>query len=543
MNVYFTVSSSLEFYLTLLAWHMYDIIWYVIWEGGVGVIPFGFFVIGSFVQTREYGYDEGNKGRLFYNLLEVKFYTAFAVMAFCIVPMYTIEAKEMKILHTCSTQDYESESNKPSENYKSFKSDVDGQEVKVPFWFALVHTTSKALNAGAIATIPCKPDIRQTMYKFETLRINDVPLQKEMVDFTEQCFIPARNMAIADYERENGNNFYKLDDTSEYDWFGGSALLPYYQNNMIGADGKQGFNNGPLRYKNPSGHPRFYVKSNDIGTLTEKQIGQSGGFPSCYDWWSGKLDSVGGRDTSVSLRRHLLNEANKTLSGSESFWKTARSWYKWESQEETDNGVLKLLTSKEKVEFKDRFNSVDSNFKGDNLWDIFWNSGKGAATSVVAGIANLFLTPFFEITKTALPMLQFLVIAVVIIASPFVMTLGSYSFKTVMNITSLLFGLYMLTFWWEFVYYLDNNLLYALKESTENRALMLDLFSGNNFVFNMVMFTLYILIPGIWLGMISFAGYHISQVGGAIVTGANSVKSDSNKGLSTASSASKFKKM
>ena len=86
----------------------------------------------------------------------------------------------------------------------------------------------------------------------------------------------------------------------------------------------------------------------------------------------------------------------------------------------------------------------------------------------------------------------------------------------------MIFALNFLTFWWELARWLDSWLLTALYSSdTHSRFNMAGLQnSTDDLIMNLVMGAMFIVLPAVWLGALSWAGVRIGDViSGALKTG------------------------
>lgn len=86
----------------------------------------------------------------------------------------------------------------------------------------------------------------------------------------------------------------------------------------------------------------------------------------------------------------------------------------------------------------------------------------------------------------------------------------------------MVFALNFLTFWWELARWLDSWLLEALYSSDSHSRWNVAGFqnSSDDLIMNLVMGCMFIVLPAVWLGALSWAGVSVGQsVGAAIKSG------------------------
>ncbi|MBM2925702.1 conjugal transfer protein TraG N-terminal domain-containing protein, partial [Escherichia coli] len=85
--------------------------------------------------------------------------------------------------------------------------------------------------------------------------------------------------------------------------------------------------------------------------------------------------------------------------------------------------------------------------------------------------------------------------------------------STLITLTFVVFALNFLTFWWELARWLDSWMLTALYSSdTHSRVNMMGLQNtSDDIIMNFVMGTMFLVLPAVWLGALSWAGVNIGQ--------------------------------
>lgn len=222
-------NSYLEYFLTLLGWIVNNGLWELLVSTGLFVLPLLFKVIGIWLKVREEGEDEGNKGMLSLPRIENLLYGAFFVMLACCLPLMNVSLDTIKYdssrAATCGTWTPK----KPDETgYANIMSSMNGQTAKVPVWWLVVHKLSKGGTAAAVASIPCRPDLRQVRFEVQHSRVNNPALAKELQDFTNDCY------ALALYTWQNRDQGQTTDKATlrDIEWLGSKTFLSggYYNN-------------------------------------------------------------------------------------------------------------------------------------------------------------------------------------------------------------------------------------------------------------------------------------------------------------------------
>ncbi|MBF1958950.1 conjugal transfer protein TraG N-terminal domain-containing protein, partial [Klebsiella pneumoniae] len=123
-------------------------------------------------------------------------------------------------------------------------------------------------------------------------------------------------------------------------------------------------------------------------------------------------------------------------------------------------------------------------------------------------LGSLAAFPAFDAMRQALPMVQAILLMAIYVMLPLILAFAAYEFKTVITLTFVMFALNFLTFWWELARWLDSWLLTALYSSdTHSRFNMAGLQnSSDDLIMNLVMGAMFIVLPAVWLGALSWAG-------------------------------------
>lgn len=162
--------------------------------------------------------------------------------------------------------------------YSGVISSIGDQTAAAPVWWVVVHKLSKGVTQAAVASIPCRPDLRQLRFEIQRTFIENRALADELQDFTNDCYSLALYMWK---QRDQGQSKDKkvLDDIS---WIGSATFMQGDYGTLQSKMPRAAF---PWNTARDSGRP-------DTGR---------GGYPTCREWWS---------DSSVGLKKRVMEEVS-----------------------------------------------------------------------------------------------------------------------------------------------------------------------------------------------------------------------------------------
>lgn len=500
MDLNLTVDSYFEYFLTVFGWIIGNNIWDLLIDTGLFAAPFVAHIINAFLKVREQGDDEGNKGSLLTAWLENKLYASLVIMLMCCVPLFNVSFNTLKFdtprMKECKISVLSPEQT----GLGHLKTELNGQTARLPLWWSLTYTVSKGLTHGSIASVPCKPDLRQIRFEVQNTQIKDQFLRKEVSDFVQECFIPARTYL------KNFGQIRNLDDASAQDlaWIGSRILLenPYLY--------------PKIRAKTPN--PFFPWDPNRDATLPS---GLGGGFPYCNVWW---------QDGTNGLRARLLGQIEPS------------TWQKIKAAADStignstyDDSVLRgmlafqdIKTDNKTGKRYDSFRTMQVDGVDSTVGDLY----KGFVGTGAKIFGNALTGPAFDVLKQSLPYIQALILFALTLSMPFVMVFSGYSVKAMMAMTFGWFSVFFLSFIWEIAYWLDTSIYTALYGDDLLDSIMQ---SGEGFTINLVLNTMYLVMPALWIGFLGWAGIKAGAgVDRAISGGSNNVQQSTKQGQSKA---------
>lgn len=168
------------------------------------------------------------------------------------------------------------------------------------------------------------------------------------------------------------------------------------------------------------------------------------------------------------------------------------------------------------------------------------NSVNRIASMGGTALGSLAAYPAFDAMRQALPMVQAVLLMAVYIMVPLILAFAAYEYKTVITVTFMVFALNSLTFWWELARWLDSWLLEALYSSDSHSRWNVAGFqnSTDDLIMNLVMGCMFLILPAVWVGALSWAGIRTGGViEGAMNNGTKQAQNSGGKAVDTLSSA------
>ncbi|NUU69135.1 conjugal transfer protein TraG N-terminal domain-containing protein [Enterobacteriaceae bacterium BIT-l23] len=476
-----TTNSYLEYFLTLLGWLINNGLWNVLISTGLFALPLAIKVVGIWLKVREEGEDEGNKGMLSLPRIENALYGAFFVMIACCVPLVQVSLSTLEFdktrARTCGTWTPKA----PDESgYSGIISSMDGESAAAPVWWVLIHKLSKGVTQAAVASIPCRPDLRQLRFEVQRAFIENRALADELQDFTNDCY----SLALYQWKRRDQGQTTDKAVLSDIGWIGSSTFLKGDYTTL------------------QSKMPRAAFPWNEARDSGRPNTGQ-GGYPTCSEWWTAADTGLKARvmkhvDDSYWLR---LSAAMKMIGAG--------------NQAEYQEVVIRRLVSPANLTVS--HGGEVYNGYGGNADMTAMNAGSRIAGTAGAAVASLGAFPALDAMRQALPMVQAVLLMALYIMVPLILAFAAYEFKTVVTLTFVIFATNFLTFWWELARWLDSWLLTALYSSSTHSSFNMMGFqnTSDDLIMNLVMGSMFMVLPAVWVGALSWAGVNV----GLAITG------------------------
>lgn len=483
-------NTLIEIYTLLFGWNMYVAIWEVLAGTGIVLVPFVFALINNFKDNYEDGDAESAiKG------VELTLVGMIIVLMLCVIPYKGWEVNLSTLKYDIEAPDChpplntEGSGNSTATAYDDSFSGMAGIGVYKPLAWALVEFISTAITHTAIKSMSCVNN-----YEFMLMRISEVSIQspelrKRVREFYETCY----KAALQRFEANPITLPPNISEVQDIDWMGSrifqNTLNEYYQ------------------------HPSAYVRNMDRYGFTRQAAirpsdaaNETGANPTCKEVWAGE-EGPGIVNPSLGLRQQILNDIPQDKAGD-----ILDDWMDWGSQVLTvgvadaatrEDLIIKMIIQADAANLSSQTEvNLSNNFDTNKTWY------KEAADAVFAGAGILTSVDQFlqshtmrQLVKVAGPMILALIQMIVIIAAPFVMVLGQYRLSAFTSIALSYFTFEFINAIWAAAFWFDNHIL----DIYMSQAGWLDI-ATNGFLVSAVSAGAIILLPGVWIAIMAFAG-------------------------------------
>ncbi|MEQ1976995.1 conjugal transfer protein TraG N-terminal domain-containing protein [Xenorhabdus sp. SGI240] len=484
-----TTNSYLEYFLTLLGWVVNNGLWQILIATGLFTTPLVIKVIAVWLKVRECGEEEGRGGLQSLARIENTLYSAFFVMVVCCVPLVNVSLTTLQYdpsrAKSCGIWTPKAPD---KSGYAPVIASLNNQTAAVPLWWAVVHRLSKGLTQAAVASIPCRPDLRQLRFEVQHTRISSPALAAELQDFTNDCYA----LALYQWKQRYQGQTTEPATLHDIEWLGSRTFLSGDYHTL------------------QSRTPRAHFPWNENRDSGRPNTGQ-GGYPSCQAWWS---------TPQTGLEARVLAQADPGL------WLRLSAALKMlgkETREYKETVIRRLVSPVNLTVSQEGY--VYAGYGG-NADPTLLDAGNRVGASAGALLGGLLGMPMFDAVRQTLPMMQAVILMALYILIPLILLFAAYELKTVLTLTFALFALNFLTFWWETARWLDSYLLDALYGSDTHSLFNLAGIqnTSDDLIMGLVMGTLFIVLPMVWLGALAWAGVRMGDMAGMMSQGVGQVR-------------------
>ena len=264
-----------------------------------------------------------------------------------------------------------------------------------------------------------------------------------------------------------------------------------------------------------------YDNDRDMGLA---QVNNGGGYPTCRQWW---LDADG-------LRARLLNVAEPDL------LTRIGHWAGFLTQNEVGDSLVRVIASPRQQIMNQ--GAVYTDYGG-QIDKTFSNVVTRGAADLGATSGALGAFPAMDAVRQALPMvLSFLKLAITI-CIPLVLLIGTYDLKTVVTLSVVEFAVFFVDFWFQLARWIDSTILDALYGWDSPHANFNLLIAENNdyadLLLNLVMGTMFIVLPMFWVTGVSWAGIRTAGILSGLTMGTAATNSATSRGTDFALNSAK----
>ena len=165
---------------------------------------------------------------------------------------------------------------------------------------------------------------------------------------------------------------------------------------------------------------------------------------------------------------------------------------------------------------------------GGNLDTTFMNATARVGSLFGLSVGSLATFPGLDAMRHSLPMVHSFMVMGFIILIPVITILSGYSLKTVVTLSFVYFALMTTPFWWELARWLDSFLLDIMYSSESHNSINPYFFDNtlDDIIINFVMGSMFLILPGIWFGSMSWAGVRMGELTNHLRQGSGSVENE-----------------
>ena len=536
------LDSYLEIFLTMYGWGFSRLLVEIMSATGIIIVPF----IVLIIQTYQEMHEKGEAGVLsLIRRLEFDVLAMFLVAFFCVMPSNLTSLSGLDLRYTptstavaptpvtASSLNASSSTGVTGTNYDAtFASAFSGSNVNVsdpaaiPIWWYLSMGISSGVSSAFRAGITNNMrDLRMLEELGRMSTIQDPILRNDVQKFYQQCFIPARSQFLASTGATTGftaagqavlNNMDKNPQvgTSDVDWIGSHfyRVEPNYYAAMRSQDPIDGV---PIDYLRDTDicNPATELPGACVGKIPMCGAGSTAvpcGKPTCNEWWMGTglgmAMNSGLRDRLVGHVSTWTNIKNKI---STVFAANPNGY-------DADDITAKLAFQ----QANPKYVNFDSVVGSTSNWFVAQGRsiadggalGRGVALAGEGYFASLSVAPMIMF----LTMVQPMILMAIYMFLPTIVILGSYDMKLMIYGALTIFTVKFWAVMWFVARWVDDNLIAAMKPGIDGNAVMEFLLSwdgetNSRLVLNILLLTMYVMLPLIWTSLMAMIGLRIGS--------------------------------
>lgn len=478
-----TVTGYLGLYTTLLGWQQYASLWNLAVSTGLIYLPFIGILLTHTLEPFT-GIQVGEAGVLAVKRLLLHLLTAVLVMSFAAAPLMPLDPRVLHVEALCQTSDIERTPGHTKTTYDQAFPVPTG--VKVPlFWYG-VMAVSNGITHAATTVLPCAPiDYRALHAQLETTQLHDPKLKQAVTQFYADCYLPAYSRYLTQTVAAKSSQPQDKEDTH---WLGSPTFL----------EGQGFYDTQQARQSVPGFvfNPTRDIESSQLGHPPEY------GNPTCKQWWD---------DPAHGLHAQLKKALPPT------FWQKIGSI--GGDQHALEEATIKTLLTQDAKnaslsEQMRGYGSLNENVSGHYV-----SRFMGAPLGVAYESFSFY--PKLHLLINALPVIQGSILFALYAFLALGIWFSSYRIRFCITGAVMIFSVTFCSFLWHVVQWFDTMLIQALYPTLGGipgmgllNAMQLN---PNQIFVDMIIGTLYIVLPILWLSVMSWAGFQAGhQIGGLI---------------------------
>jgi len=505
------VGSYLELYTTLFGAKAGEDFFTLFWA--IGLYKIGFVMVGVFTLIEAFKKGGADGGWYFIRTIAVRMLALFVVMLIFVWPSMKLDMANIKYDPPSTFATAAESGGEPVTIYDAtttygrsgFK--PNQYDVKVSIAQRLAMMVGHGINRATTKLLASQTSMRLLDEGLSTMKIDDPALKQELVEFNQECYIPAINKWKT-FWRESGKpielqTLEAIWKQTDLTYIGSRVLMdtpglyaPCPNPSQCGSS---------LQSSRPvAGFPWSNARD---GEPMAYQGTPPNGMPYCNQWWT----SVKGKLWSKQV--NALDGFNYIL---------------------RDNGYASLIPGTAVLGFygaEDQLLkiSMERNRSDYEMFsdDLTYNTGvvkndSGMLGSARKGAANAFTTalgwagsvgsqPLASVENMQLNNLTQISQAITLLALyllwPFVAVFSGMKWEVMATYAILVLSVVSWQLWWTVTIWIDSNLLMSMYPDTSSMMAQMEDFGTKRILLNRVTNTMALLAPAIWSFVLTFAGY------------------------------------
>lgn len=477
------VDTPFELFTTLLGWLVYDTFWEILVGTGLIHLAFLSILLTSVIDAGPKGEtDEG--GTAAYKSVTLGMGIAMVVLFLAAQPFINIAPRTVEFVKPCSADAPVNAENSGTTYDQSFNGYL--QTVQAPIWWAMIIRFSYGLNNTAKAALPCPNDLRLALSSFANVEIGSPDLTRDLHRFSQECFRPAR----ATFSRVGVTPAIRTvldrEGVSDTEWMGSVVYsrIPGFYDEMYALSPVPGILFDP----SGRGTDRYAADLAVRDGIALPDYGQ----PTCREWWDTKiqpalLDLVATPELEAASPAGIIRLLPRTQT----------------------NRIIRALIEKETI--------VTSGFAprgvgADGEDTSLFRGGINLLTSMGLSVEQVQQEAEYTVIREALPFVKAILLMVIVLTLPFLYILGNFSLSTLAVATVGFITINFTSFFWHLAWVIDNQLLAAFFPDFDRMLLANIGVAPDAVKFKVIAFMvpmLYIVMPGAYLMVVSWAGYQV----------------------------------
>ncbi len=486
------VQGYLSLYTLLLGWQEYDALWHIMASLGFLALPFAFIAYKTFkdpflsMGAKDAGVIGGR--RFIYHLI-----AGLLVLFFAGVPTVHLDPTVLHFKPKCETTQQTATPGHTGTTYDNLL--PVPQNIRVPLFWYVVLSWSNGITDEAMDTLSCPTvNLRALQSELNLTTIQSATLKAETKRFYNACYLPAYNKYVQDNDNQTQQQAIKksLDKYGQSDvaWMGSETFqsVSGFYNTLYATSPVEGF---PYNASQPQDQIEGQVSTPKWGE------------PSCLDWW---------QNSNHGLRVKLFNQFSRTFKK-----KLSKLDYTSANRGIVQDAAIRAILEKSTGgNFINPGYATEENYKG-GIDNFLAKWGAKGYTDVLAVEEY----PKIHIIENALPIIQAVLLAAVIMLLAIALPMSGYSFGFCITAAVFLFSIIFCGFLWHWVTWFDQFLLRALYGvgGTDAHSSVWRLVfnmtesavSPEKVLVDLTISIFYVFIPFVWLAVAGWAGAQLGQ--------------------------------